>query len=312
MILVLISVSYLYETLIPPVFYSIEIISFLTLVWGCYEFIHYYKKHEKLQRTLNSGVFDVKSLGEIKELIEIDYQNIISQLQSEKEKAISANESNYHHQVDYYSLWIHQIKTPISAMYLILQNSTLDALSVDVLKQELFKIEQYVEMVLQYLRIKNLASDLKLQEYELYDIVKQAIKKYSIIFINKKIHLDLQEFRCLVLTDKKWVLFVIEQFISNALKYTYQGTIHIYVLQEEKSLIIEDTGIGIQAEDVNRIFENGFTGYNGRMDKKSSGMGLYLCKQVADKLSHKIIISSNVGKGTKVKLVFPFDKIELY
>ena len=312
MSLVLISVSDLYEALIPPVFYSIEIISFLTLVWGCYEFIQYYNKHEGLQKLLNRGAFDVKSLDKTKELIETDYQNIISKLQDEVEKAISTKESNYHNQVDYYSLWVHQIKTPISAMYLLLQDNTSEDVAVDVLKQELFKIEQYVEMVLQYLRIENFESDLKLQEYELHDIVKQVIKKYSIIFINKKISLNLQEFRCCVLTDKKWVLFIIEQIISNALKYTYQGMINIYVLQEEKALIIEDTGIGIQAEDVNRIFENGFTGYNGRMDKKSSGMGLYLCKHVADKLSHKIIITSEVGKGTKVRIVFPLDKIELY
>lgn len=312
MILVLICVTWLYGDTIEPVVYSIEIISFFTLVWGIYEFIKFYKKHERLYSALNNTVFNIDSLDKSKNLIEADYQNIICKLKDEVETALTTMESNYNNQVDYYSMWVHQIKTPISAVNLLLQSSTLDIEISKAMKQELFKIEQYVEMVLQYLRIENITSDLKLQEYELYDIVKQAIKKYSIIFINKKISLNLQEFKCNVLTDEKWLSFIIEQILSNALKYTFQGTIHIYALQEEKALIIEDTGIGIKREDIERIFENGFTGYNGRMEKKSSGIGLYLCKQAAEKLSHKIIITSEVGKGTKVKIMLSSDKLELY
>ncbi|PKM71531.1 MAG: hypothetical protein CVU92_08175, partial [Firmicutes bacterium HGW-Firmicutes-17] len=169
--------------------------------------------------------------------------------------------------------------------------------------QELFKIEQYVEMVLQYLRLESMSSDLILVEYDLADIVRQAVKKYGIIFINKKISLELAELNCRVLTDEKWLVFVLEQIISNALKYTNQGKISIYLDDwSEKTLIIEDTGVGIRDEDIARIFDRGFTGYNGRMDKKSTGIGLYLCQQVLNKLSHSITVTSQVGKGTRVSI----------
>ena len=117
----------------------------------------------------------------------------------------------------------------------------------------------------------------------------------------KKISLDFQPTNYKVLTDEKWLVFVIEQLLSNAIKYTNKGKISIYPL-EDKKLVIEDTGIGISKEDIPRIFDKGFTGYNGRTDKKATGLGLYLCKNILDKLSHKISIESEVGVKTKVIL----------
>ena len=128
--------------------------------------------------------------------------------------------------IDYYTLWAHQIKTPISAMYLLLQSE--DREQNDELSMELFKIEQYVEFVLQYLRVESMSSDLKLKQYSLDNIVKQAVRKYAKFFIRKKINLNFKELGCDVLTDEKWLVFVIEQLLSNALKYTYEGTISIY------------------------------------------------------------------------------------
>lgn len=158
-------------------------------------------------------------------------------------------------------------------------------------------------MVLQYLRLESMSSDLLLVEYDLADLIRQAVKKYSIIFINKKISLELEEMNCRVLTDEKWLIFVLEQIISNALKYTNQGKISIYLDEHsEKTLIISDTGVGIREEDIKRIFDRGFTGYNGRMDKKSTGIGLYLSQQVLNKLSHVITVTSQVGKGTRVSI----------
>ena len=116
----------------------------------------------------------------------------------------------------------------------------------------------------------------------------------------KKIKLDYETVNSRVLTDEKWLVFVLEQLLSNALKYTRSGRISIHM--EGKELVVEDTGIGIQAEDLPRVFEKGFTGYNGRTDKKSTGIGLYLCKSVMDKLRHQIRIESEVGIGTKIYL----------
>lgn len=171
------------------------------------------------------------------------------------------------------------------------------------MKMELFKTEQYVEMVLSYLRMGDMSSDLSLQWYSIDDIVRQAVRKYSQLFILKKIHLSYQKCEGMVLTDEKWFLLVLEQLLSNALKYTGQGTISIYMEPgPEEVLVIEDTGIGIQAEDLPRIFEKGFTGYNGRKDKKSTGIGLYLCKSICDKLNHGLTAESEVGRGTKIRL----------
>jgi signal transduction histidine kinase len=168
---------------------------------------------------------------------------------------------------------------------------------------ELFKIEQYVDMVLQYLRIDSASTDYVLKKYSLDSIVRQAVRKYAKLFINKKICLDFSELNCEVLTDEKWLVFVVEQILSNSLKYTESGKISIYMDKEKnKTLVIEDTGIGIAEEDLPRVFEKGFTGYNGRTDKKSTGIGLYLCKRILTKLSHTISIESGIGHGTKVKI----------
>ena len=196
-------------------------------------------------------------------------------------------------------------------MRLLLQ-SEAGAPFVPELEQELFKIEQYVEMVLQYLRLESMSSDLTLAEYPLEDLVRQAVKKYSVVFIHKKIALKLEKFSCRVLTDEKWLVFVLEQLLSNALKYTPRGSVSIRMAPGgQKTLIIEDTGIGIHPEDIPRIFERGFTGYNGRMDKKSTGIGLYLCRKILNKLGHTIRIVSTPGVGTKVLIDLSRGSIEI-
>ena len=166
---------------------------------------------------------------------------------------------------------------------------------------ELFRIEQYVEMVLCYLRLDSSASDFVFQSCCLDAIIRGAIRKYAPQFIRKKIRLYYDGTDQVVLTDEKWLAFVIEQLLSNAVKYTEQGSVTISVTPKQVLQII-DTGIGIDAADLPRIFEKGFTGYNGRADKKSTGIGLYLCKKIMDKMGHKIWIDSEVGKGTRVYL----------
>lgn len=203
---------------------------------------------------------------------------------------------------DFFALWAHQIKTPIAALNLLLQGEKQD---VAACRQELFKIESYVEMALNYLRFEEMSNDLVLERNSLEQLVRQVVKKYAAIFIYNHISIQLEHLDYTVLTDEKWFCFVLEQILSNALKYTEKGgTIQIFTKQESNQLwlVIADNGIGIWEEDLPRVFERGFTGYNGRADKKSTGIGLYLCKKVMGRLRHQIRIESKVGVGTQVFL----------
>ncbi|KNZ41145.1 sensor histidine kinase [Acetobacterium bakii] len=293
----------LYHLPLEPIAYSIELVAVLGLILGCMDFYGFYGRHQRLVLLSDSIATNSHQLPYPKNLLEQDYQNLIIGLADKQADLIFNFDNKRTEMLDYYTLWAHQIKTPISAMGLLLQTEAGSSQQTKGYQQELFKIEQYVEMVLQYLRLESMSADLILKEYDLLDAVRQAVKKYSMIFINKKITLDLEEMECQVITDEKWLVFVLEQIISNALKYTHQGKITIYMdAKKPKTLIIEDTGVGIRGEDIQRIFDRGFTGYNGRMDKKSTGIGLYLCKQVLNKLSHAITVTSILGAGTKVSI----------
>jgi signal transduction histidine kinase len=241
--------------------------------------------------------------------IEADYQELIRLLEESRADVISKKDRALTDMTDYYTMWAHQIKTPIAAMRLMLQSEQKEQNAG--ITEQLFKIEQYVEMVLGYLRTESMSGDLVIKSCSLDGIVKQAIKKYAKSFIYKKIMLDYSDLEINVVTDEKWLCFVIEQILSNALKYTNKGKISIYRdASLPPALVIEDTGIGIQPEDLPRIGEKGFTGYNGHEDKKSTGIGLYLCKKILKSLSHTMIIESEVGVGTRVKIVMAADLIK--
>ena len=289
----------LYNLELEAILYSSLVCCFIGLICICINFINYYKKHIQLYKLQKEISISLENLPSPKNLMEEDYTNLILSLNNEYKSYISKSDIAKSNMIDYYTMWVHQIKTPISAMKLLIQTSESE-ISSD-LSSELFKIEQYVEMVLSYIRLDSSENDFVIKEYNLDDIVRQAVRKYAPLFIRKKISLDFQNTNYKVLTDEKWLVFVIEQLLSNAIKYTNKGKISIYPL-ENKKLVIEDTGIGISPEDIPRIFDKGFTGYNGRTDKKAPGLGLYLCKNILDKLSHKISIESEIGVGTKVIL----------
>ena len=181
-----------------------------------------------------------------------------------------------------------------------------------VCRQELFKIESYVEMALNYLRFEEMSNDLVLERNSLEQLVRQVVKKYAAIFIYNHISIQLEHLDYTVLTDEKWFCFVLEQILSNALKYTKQGSVKISAEESANGLrvLVKDTGIGIRSEDLPRIFEKGFTGYNGRMDKKASGLGLYLCKGVCEKLGHGISVASKEGEGTTVMITLQCEKVQ--
>lgn len=295
----------LYNAPIEAVNYAFLLSLFWVLVYGVLDFLRYARRHRELLEVENRLAEGIDGVPDSKNLIEEDYQRILKKIYEEKMELESDARISRQEMADYYGMWAHQIKVPISALRVLLQTNeeTEDEKSrklIRDMKLELFKIGQYVDMVLTYLRVESISSDFSFAEYSLDDMIKQAVRKYSQMFILEKIKLNYKPVEKKILTDEKWLGFVFEQILSNALKYTVHGSISIYMKGD--FLIFEDTGIGIYPEDLPRVFERGFTGYNGRSDKKSTGIGLYLCKTVMDRLKHRIWIESEAGKGTKVYL----------
>lgn len=305
---VFIVVFSLYRLPVEAVGYGMLICAFIGLILVAVDFSSFLKKHKELVTLLPNITFTTDNLPVTSDLIESDYQELIKTIFNDKATLLSECSSSYSNMVDYYTIWAHQIKTPIAAMRLLLQSS--DTKENKELMDELFKIEQYVEMVLCYLRLDSGSSDYVIREYDLDKIIRQAVRKYAPQFIRKKLKLEYDSVNCRVLSDEKWLLFVIEQVLSNSLKYTSSGTIQI-CLEAPKTLCIRDTGIGIAPEDLPRIYEKGFTGYNGRADKKSTGIGLYLCHRILHRLGHRIVVSSEVGKGTLVRINLDSVKLEV-
>lgn len=290
------------------VFYATGLCLVFAIIYGIYDFYKYYNKHKILIDANHNIVATLSNLPNSETLVEEDYQKLVKTLYEDKMKLTSKLDQRHTDLLEYFTMWTHQIKTPLSAADLLIQSGEVNI--KDDLSSQIFEIEQYVDMALQYLRLETISSDLDFERYSLLDIVKEGVKSYSKIFIYKKIKLDLQYMDVQVITDKKWLLFVIKQILSNGLKYTNEGEISIYI-EKDKTLVIQDTGIGIRDEDLPRIFERGFTGYNGRMNRKSTGLGLFLSKSVLDKLSHKISITSKIGLGTIVRIDFTTDNLFL-
>lgn len=293
------SVFALYDLPLEAVAYAGVLCLALGLVLFAVGYSRFLRRHRELQQLLRQTNEKALPLPPARGLLEEDYQALLRAVCQDRARLAAEQENRLRELTDYYSLWAHQIKTPIAAMDLLLQED--DSPHRGELETELLKIRQYVEMVLSYLRLDSDSTDYVLREYPLDDILRQAVRKFAKMFILKKITLDFQETGKTVVTDEKWLLFVVEQVLSNALKYTPAGgTIRIY--GDGATVVIADNGIGIREEDQARVFEKGFTGYNGRADKKSTGIGLYLCRQVMDRLNHSISLTSRPGQGTLVRL----------
>ncbi|HIS44703.1 MAG TPA: sensor histidine kinase [Candidatus Scatomorpha merdigallinarum] len=272
-----------------------------------YSYYLYRRRCRTLETLQRSICVSSDGLPAPEDRIEELYQELIYVLSDERSRIEAVYEGEKRDANDYYAMWAHQIKTPISAMQLLLQQSEVP--DRNALSAELLRVEQYVEMVLSYQKLEGGGSDFVLRKRSLDGIVRTCLRKYARLFIMKKLPLDFRETHMTVYTDEKWLAFMIEQILSNSLKYTSTGGISIYA--EGKALVIEDTGIGIAAEDLPRLGERGYTGYNGHEDKKSTGLGLYLCRTICEKLGHRLEIESTPGQGTRVKLLFS-DSTMLY
>ena len=281
---------FLFDMPAVTVLYPLILSTSALIVAGVIDFVFTFNKHRKLTQNEISASSDP---------IEKDYQEIIRKLKEEEAYSRQKTTSDYNNMVEYYTVWAHQIKTPIASMRLQIQSE--DTESARKLMGDLNRIEAYVEMVLTFLRLDSDSTDYLIKEYDLDEIIRPAIRKFSREFILKKLKLEYEPIEFKTITDSKWLSFIIEQVISNAVKYTSEGYVRIY-MSEPGILCIEDTGVGISEEDLPRIFENGYTGFNGREDKRASGIGLYLCKRISDNLGHKIYAESKVGEGTKIFL----------
>ena len=272
--------------------YFFLLCSFLTLLFFIWDIL---VEAEVYRKELLYGERKAKSPMEV--LLTEKLEKSESELYQKKSDA----ENRYNDLVDYYTLWVHQIKTPIAASKLLVSEVT-DRQLKQQLEQEIFKIDSYTNLVLQYLRLESFHDDLVLKKENIEDLVKEVIRKYAIFFIQKDLSINLHDLDRSIVTDKKWLLVVIEQILSNSLKYTNEGGIEIYM--DGQDLCIKDTGIGIKNSDVLRVFERGFSGYNGRMTQQSSGLGLYLTQKISQELGHQIRIESELGQGTTVRIKF--------
>ena len=323
-------IFFLYQLPLEPMVY-VTVFWLLTGICACLNgFYRYRKKVQQLELIAAAPDINLSQLDSPVGQDERFQQEIMQQLNQMRIDVENASQKSSEDMTDYYTMWAHQIKTPIFALRLLLQESPEE--NKEKLS-ELFKIEQYVEMVLGYLRTEDMSSDLKLSRCSLDRIIRDRIHKYAGIFISKKLTLTYESISQDVLTDEKWLGFVIGQILSNALKYTRTGGIRIYLEKklsldtddvsisignddcnkvENFTLVIEDTGIGIRAEDIPRIFEKGYTGVNGRDDNRATGIGLYLSNKIMRKLGHRLYITSTEGKGTKVFLEFSVEDLSMY
>ena len=294
--------SILYLNIVPFSFFAI----YLTVSYLYYRI--YYKSLTDIVEKERDEI--INRLPNPKNYQQILFHNVLSTLfneQSSKMQRLFEQKKEYE---EFITSWVHQVKTPVAVSRLLIENNskTPKRETLYSLEEELDKIEHYIEQALYYSKIDDFSKDYLIDEVGLERLVKEAVKKQAKTFINKKITIEIQNVDLTVTSDKKWLSFILEQVLSNALKYTTSGgRISIYGLVEEKAqkLIVEDNGKGIKTEDLDRVFDKGFTGYNGRENYKSTGIGLYLSKKLARKLGHDLSIESKYNEYTKVTIILP-------
>ena len=275
--IVFITISVLATLGIEYVFLGIEILGFILFI---YLIVHWFQ-YQKLS--------DVKDDNE--RLLN-ENKNLKSEMLNQKDDLNA-----------YFLMWLHQIKTPMTVSKLLLDKP--DDTTNTKLKMQLMYIEQYINMAMNYLKMIDHSTDMDITEVNLDDIIKNLLKKYSLLFIHNHISLEYQSNLTYVISDSQWLTILIEQILSNALKYTENGKIAIQYLEEKHALEIRDTGIGIRSEDIPKIFDRGYSGFNGRMNEKSSGLGLYLARKISERLNIQIEVESKLSKGSIFRLVFP-------
>ena len=291
---------------------------------ACIAYIRFYRKVRYLKDMLQQPFSGELKLPETEDVTEELLGQLVENANIERQLTLNSTARQQSEMKDYYAKWVHQIKTPIAGLQLLLQMERSELgeaesqekiseelylkqiQNVTDIEEELFRIEEYVGMALQYQRLNSTSNDYILTQVSLDTVIRQVIHKYAKIMIRRKIHMHYEKTEATVISDEKWLAFVLEQLLSNAVKYTSEGEITIEVREESQQIWLEirDTGIGICNEDIPRVFEKGYPGFNGHEDKQSTGIGLYLCREALQKLGHTIQIQSEMGEGTNVSVGF--------
>lgn len=293
---------YLYEFSFAPFFDGWLFTAFVLVVYSLVSFYRSFRKQKQLEllATKDLQVSNLVFLPKAATLSEQTYQEVLRLVLENKNQEQEELQQKQRAMLDDFGLWLHQIKTPVAALDLLIQSGQLDRRTM---KNEVFKINEYLQMILNYMRQNLDQADLVFQQLSIEKIIKSVVKKYATFFSQKDLSLQLGNLEGQVYSDQKWLIFILEQVIFNAIKYTEDGTISISF--SDNQLTIQDTGIGIRSEDLPRVFEKGYTGMNGREQQRASGLGLYLSQEAAEKLGCRLYIESQVKKGTTVTIVFP-------
>lgn len=288
---------------LPPeaVWYPTVLCLVLAAVFAALDIVRAQRRHAAFAVLNELTAAEEKMLPPERSVDDADYRRIIALLADSRTRLAENSQRRWSDMLDYYTVWVHQIKTPIASMRLTLQGE--DTPESRRLLADLGRVEQYVEMALAYLRLDSESSDYVIREFELDPLIRQSVKKFAGDFISRRLSFEFEPTEARVVSDEKWLAFVIEQVLSNALKYTREGGIRVY-MRAPNTLCIRDTGIGIAPDDLPRVFEKGYTGHNGRTDKRASGLGLYLCRRVCSKLGHSITATSTPGEGTEISIAF--------
>lgn len=271
------------------------------------DFVRFSARHRALARMLPGLPESAGRLPAPSGLIERDYQALLQRFHALYREQATRQDARFQAMADYYTLWSHQVKTPIAAMRLLLQKDTaLDR----QLTGELFKVAQYVDMALGYARLDGRASDFVFAKCLIVKAVAGTARRFAAQFVEKRLSLQVEvPPDAAAVTDEKWLRFLLEQIMSNAVKYTDSGGVHIRWNAEKKELHIRDTGRGIAPEDLPRVFEMGFTGYTGRVDQQATGIGLYLARETARRLGLGLEMLSSPGKGACAVISFPREEL---
>ena len=292
---------WVYRLPVRAVMYPCALCLLFGAVFVAYDITKAYRRHKFFEELHRRNTELISALPEPEGIVDSDYQQLISVLKEKIAEITAQTDSRIRDTVDYYTVWAHQIKTPIAAMRLTLQKE--DVPEARRLASELSRIEQYVEMVLVFVRLGSDYSDYVFARQDIDEIIRSSVKKFASEFIDRRIRLEYDSVDIQAVTDEKWFAFVVEQLLSNALKYTREGSIKIY--SEGKVLYIKDTGIGIAPEDLPRVFEKGFTGDSGHEKSKATGMGLYLAREIAKELGLTLSAASDWGAGFEIRVTFP-------
>jgi len=301
-VVVCVIVFWLHDVKRDALFYSIMLCLVLAVVVLTLDFVREFRRHRARLRSIRTASYERSDLIDEYGVAATDYSDLVQALWKRIENLEDSRFVERQEAKDYYTTWVHQIKTPLAVMQMLVKSE--DSEQSRALAAELLRTEQYVDMALGYIRLEEDASDLAVRECNLDELIRASVRRYAPQFIARKLSFSYEPNAVKVVTDDKWFTFLLEQILSNAVKYTYEGGVTI-TLTDDAKVIVRDTGIGIAPEDVPRIFEKGFTGFNGRSGLSGSadggratGLGLYLCRKIAHKLNVGLSVESEVGKGT--------------